>query len=426
MNALRTVSLQLAFVGTLAAAGCGKHQAPPPPPPYVDTAVAQTTTIMPSSTISGLAAPFKNVAIQSSLTEPTDAVYVNQGDYVHKGEALAQLNTADLQAQLASDLASANTYGATTQHNVYAGSMSITQGNQTLAYSQDALRQAQANLFRDQQILARDKQLLSNGYISLQQEQIDAATVRGDQVALAQDMANIRNAQATVQANGPTLNAPGLQSSTIAESQAQQQMALANAQQVRVSITKATIVSPINGYVVNRNLNPGEYPGNRQIFTLQQTDPMYAYLRGSSIQIAGITNGAPATITAVGAGGRAIKKTGKVVGVLDEIVPGSTQFQLVVQVSNPDHVLRSGMAVQGNVALPPVHGVGIPYTAFTDQNRDMIQIVQPDATVKTVRVTMVATNGSTTIVSGIDPGTRVISNGESTNLGDGEKVSYQP
>ncbi len=53
-----------------------------------------------------------------------------------------------------------------------------------------------------------------------------------------------------------------------------------------MQIAKATITSPIDGVVVNRNINPGEYPGNREIFTLQQVDPIYAVLHASSEQVA--------------------------------------------------------------------------------------------------------------------------------------------
>ena len=80
----------------------------------------------------------------------------------------------------------------------------------------------------------------------------------------------------------------GLQSSAVQQSAAQEQVAISQADQVRVQIAKAAIVSPINGVVVNRNINPGEYPGNREIFTLQQVDPIYAVLHASSEEIARI------------------------------------------------------------------------------------------------------------------------------------------
>ncbi|HUA10054.1 MAG TPA: efflux RND transporter periplasmic adaptor subunit [Candidatus Acidoferrales bacterium] len=395
------------LVATLAA--CAPKHAPEAAPPYVDTSIAQVGTVVPSSAMSGLIAPYQNVAIQSSLTEPADRVYVQEGDHVRKGEVLAQLDVADLEATLQSDLATAQSDAANTTHTVYSGSESITQGNQTLS-------SAQANLARDQKIAERDKQLLAQGYVSEQQYDADEATVRDDQAA-------VQSAQATVQANGPSLNAPGLQQSAVAQAKAEEQVALAQANQIRVSIDKATIVSPIDGIVVNRNLNPGEYPGTREIFTVQQVAPVFAILRGSADQVAGIHDGAVATIQTDGATGSR-KFTGTVVGVLNEIQPGSTQFEVKVVLANPGEVLRPGMAVSGGVQLPSVRGVIVPTTAFTDDNHDAVQIVQSDDTAKTMTVTEVASDGMHSVVTGIGAGARVISNGQAS-VGDGEKVSYK-
>ncbi len=81
----------------------------------------------------------------------------------------------------------------------------------------------------------------------------------------------------------------GLQASTVAAAAAEAraahatvQQAQASVQQLQVSIAKARIVSPVNGVVVNRNLNPGEYPNGRTLFTIQQLDHVYAALNASS------------------------------------------------------------------------------------------------------------------------------------------------
>ena len=400
--------VSLALVAALAA--CGAKHAAPPPAPYVQTTVANNGAVSPSSAMSGLIAPFENAAIQTTLVEPADTVNVQEGDHVTKGQLLAQLDTADLQAQLQSDLATAQSDAANTAHTVYSGNELITQGSQ-------GLNSAAANLARDQRILSRDEQLYRQGYVSQQQYETDEATVRDDAAA-------VQSAQATVQANGSNLSAPGLQQSSVAQAKAQEAVALAQAQQIRVSISKATITSPIDGIVVNRNLNPGEYPGTREIFTLQQVSPIYAILRGSSDQVAGIFPGATATVTVDDAGGKH-SYTGKVEGVLNEIQPGSTQFQVKVVLQNPGGVLRPGSAVSGGVSLPDVRGVLVPTTAFTDDNHDSIQIVNSDNTVKSVQVTEVASDGKNSVVKGVNAGTRVITNGQSS-VGDGEKISLQP
>jgi HlyD family secretion protein len=401
--------IALGLVAALAA--CGHKAAVQEQVPVVATSVASTGDIQPTSEMSGIVAPYYNVAIQSTLTEPADTVNVQEGDHVTKGEVLAQLDTADLRAELQSDVATAQSDAANTEHTVYSGTQSITQGNQ-------GVLGAQATLLRDRNTAYRDETLLRQGYVSQQQVDVDEAAVRNDQAAL-------QSAIATEKANGPSLTAPGLQQSAIAQAKAQEQIALAQANQVRVSIDKATIASPIDGVVVNRNLNVGEYPGSRQIFTLQQVAPIYAILRGASEQIMGVSVGSPATITALGSSGHSLKLTGKVVGILNQIQPGSTQFQVKVLLDNPGETLRPGMAVMGNIDLPIAHGLRVPSTAFTDDNHTAVQIVQSDGIVKTLQVTEVATDGSTSVVKGqLAEGDRVIDNGQLA-IGDGQKVSYK-
>jgi multidrug efflux pump subunit AcrA (membrane-fusion protein) len=424
----RRVALSAGFFAAVfavaAVTGCAGRKGPPPQPaPFVETAVASFGSIQPARQLAGVIAPYQNVAVQSTLAEPAAAVYVREGDTVRAGQLLAQLDTSDLQAQLQSDLATANSNHANTTHTVYQGSLNIQQGLSTLRSSEAAVRQAEQTLSNDQHNLARDQNLLTQGYISQQAADAQATLVKNDQQALNTANANLSTARSTVSANG-TLSGPGLQSAAVQQSAAQEEVAQAQAQQVRVQIGKAAIVSPIDGVVVNRNINPGEYPGNRQIFTLQQVDPIYAVLHASSEEIARISNDAPATIAAADVNGNA-KFYGHVAGVLNQINPGSTDFQVKVLLANPGSRLRPGMVVQGSVATLPVRGVRVPATAFTDDNHDAVMQIEPDDTVKTVRVSEVGTDGTTSVVAGIAAGTRLVSNGQ-MSLGDGEKVSLQP
>jgi HlyD family secretion protein len=406
----------------VAVAGCAsKPAAAPPPPPKVVTTVASFGTIHPGENLAGIIAPFQNVAIQSSLTEPADQVNVQEGDRVYKGEVLAQLDTADLEANLQADIATAQSDAASTTHNVYQGSLTIDQGVDSLRSAEAAVRQARQNYLRDNLDLGRYRSLVAHGYISQQQVDQQLTTVRNDEDSLRSAQASLAAARSNVTANG-TLGSGGLQSSAINQARATEQVALAQAQQQRVQIQKATIVSPIDGVVVNRNLNPGEYPGSRQIFTLQQVDPVYAVLQGSGAQVAQIRSGAKATIIASDL--HRSRFTGTVVGVLNQINPGSTDFEVKIVLPNHSGVLRPGMAIGGSVALPGARGVLVPETAFIDDNHDSLMIVQPDRTVKTVQVAEVASDGKTAVVSGLAPDSRVISDGQ-TSVGNGQKVAIR-
>jgi multidrug efflux pump subunit AcrA (membrane-fusion protein) len=403
-------------------AGCGKHAATAAAPPYVQTSVANYGSIEPNRHLAGIIAPYQNVAIQSTLTEPADQVPVHEGEAVRAGQLLAQLDTADLEAQLNSDLATANSDQANTVHTVYQGGLSIAQGVDTLRSDEAAVHQAQQTLTNDQTNLVRDQNLLNQGYVSQQSVDAQETLVRNDQQALNSAIATLAAAHSNVQANG-TLSGEGLQASAVAQAQAQQKVALAQAQQIRVQIDKAAILSPIDGVVVNRNLNPGEYPGNREIFTLQQINPIFAVLHASSEEIARIENGGVTTVTAADLSGNE-QFTGRVVGVLNQINPGSTDFEVKVLLQNAQHKLRPGMVVQGAVATVPISGVRVPVTAFTDDNHDALMTVQPDNSVKTVQVAEVASDGTTSVVTGLASGTRIVSNGQAS-IGDGEKVSLQ-
>ena len=418
----RAARLSAVCVLTAFASTACSHPAPQrqTPAPYVETTMATDGAISPNEALSGIISPYQNVAVQSDLAEPTDSVNVVAGDHVHRGEVIAMLDTADLRATLDADLATAQSDRASTTHNVYQGSLSIAQGVDAVSTAQTAVRQAQANLKRDTIDLARYQSLLEHGYIAEQQVATQQVTVRNDEQTVRSDLAQLASARSQVQANG-TLQSNGLQASTVAQSQATEKVALAQAQQERVQIAKAAIISPIDGVVVNRNLNPGEYPGTRQIFTIQQVDPVYAVLHGSGQQIAAIQTGTRANVTASDIhNGRF---TGTVQGVLNQISPGSTDFQVMVVLRNPRGQLRPGMAVLGNVTLPSIRGVRVPVTAFTDDNHDAVMTVA-SGTVKTASVSEVDNDGKTAIVTGLRSGTRVITDGQ-TSVGDGEKVAIR-
>ncbi len=418
---VRWVALLAAFAPL---AGCAKPaaEAKTPAPAHVSTTVASEGLLLPHVALPGLIAPYRNVAIQSSLTEPADEVDVDEGERVTKGEVLARLDTADLQAQLAADVAQAGSDGANATHTVYAGALTIAQSEQTVSSAVAALRQAQETTRKDGLDLARYSQLLASGYVSQQQYSQQVALVRNDEQAERSARATLASDRFTVTANGPNLQAPGLQSSSVQQARATQQVALAQAQQIRTSIAKAIVVSPIDGVVVNRNLNAGEYPGTRQIFTLQQVDPVFAILRGSSSQVARIATGARATITASDVTRKALH--GSVAGVLNQINPGSTDFEVKVLLGNAAGRLRPGMAVLGTIELPAVRGVRVPVSAFTDDTHGAVMLVDGDATVRTANVSTVADDGKTAVVDGLPAGSRVIVDGQ-TSVGNGQRVAVR-
>ncbi|HEY0615222.1 MAG TPA: efflux RND transporter periplasmic adaptor subunit [Candidatus Elarobacter sp.] len=412
-----TASLGLA----LATGACARSQ---PPAPQAAAAVVPVLAVRqgavtPRTTLSGVIAPLQNVGITSSLAEPADAVYVKEGDRVTRGQRLALLDTADLRAQLAEYQATVASNAAKASQTYDQAGLTIVQNANTVEQARAAVRQAQLTLANDTLNLTRDADLLRQGYIPQQQYDTLAATVGNDRQAVSAAQVTLQNDIKQVAANGTT--ASGLQGSMVAAAQATTQISQAQADQIRVQIAKATIVSPIDGVVVNRNLNPGEFPGTRQLFTLQETSRVYAVLNGSSAQISGLRTGGTASVVASSLPGKQF--TGSVAGILNALTPGSTNFVVKVVLANPTGALRPGMAVSGSATLPTTRGLMIPDTAFLDTTNGTVQIVS-GSTVQTAQVTMLADDGKNAIVSGLSPGASVVVNGQS-GLTDGQTVAPQ-
>ncbi len=404
-------------------------------PNPVPTAAAKVTTVHASSTISGIIAPLQNVGISSSLTEPADTVTVNEGDHVTKGQVLAVLDTADLRAQLAqaqgtidTDTRTAASDDAKVAQVRYQARLNIGTGNDQVKSAQAALAQANTTLSNDQTNLQRDHQLLTSGYISQQTVDQQQTTVNNDQAAVRTAQANLSTASTNQSVNGGA--DAGLQAANIASAiadanaaRATIEQARASLQQIQTQIDKATIVSPIDGVIVNRNLNTGEYPGSRTIFTIQQLDHVYAELNASSADTFAIPVGAPVTMTVAGTGAQTY--TGKVVAVLGQVSPGATNFTVKVLVANADGKLQSGLPVTATASLPPVTGVGIPTAAFLDDTHTSVMIASDelvDTVAKQVPVKELVSNGTTSIVTGLKAGQVVIANGQ-LGVTDGQSLA---
>ncbi|MDB5043412.1 MAG: hypothetical protein JWN27_4138, partial [Candidatus Eremiobacteraeota bacterium] len=261
--------------------------------------------------------------------------------------------------------------------------------------------------------------LLQKGYIAQQTYDSQATLVKNDQQSVRSAQVTLQNDLSQVTANGTTTT--GLQGSQVVAAQATTQISQAQANQIRVMIAKASIVSPIDGVIVNRNLNPGEFPGARQIFTIQETDKVYAVLQGAAAQVVGMRPNATATITSSSLPGK--QYTGRVEGVLNAINPGSSNFIVKVLLANTDGSLRPGTPVSGAARLPSARGVMVPDTAFLDTTNSTIQTVK-SGVVQTLKVTMIADDGKNAIVTGISTGVPIVINGQA-GLTDGQTVAPQ-
>jgi multidrug efflux pump subunit AcrA (membrane-fusion protein) len=401
-----------AFLLALLLVACGakggKHRAGAAgAAPPIPTASAKPATVHPTLVISGIIAPYQNVQLTNALSEPAATVNVNEGDRVTRGEVIATLDTSDLQAQYQSLLHAANSDDSKASQSVYTAQQTIQQAPDTVSTAREAVNQSQTNLDQGRADLARDQSLESQGYLSAQALQTQQTLVNVYTATLRSNQAALDSAIIAQKTNGTMQQ--GLQASTVASAREDAASARAQANQLAAEISRGTIVSPVDGVVVNRNLNPGEYPGSRTIFVIQQVDPVYAELNASSADVFKVQRGATVAMKIPGEPGTGYR--GTVVGVLGQVEPGSTNFTVKVLVPGANGKLAAGLPVTGTISLPTASGIGIPTTAFLDDSHTSV-MVDRDDTATQVKVTEVASDGTTSIVTGLKNGDVVISNGQ--------------
>ena len=419
-----------AIIAALVMTGCG-HAAPAArtiTAAKVPVVSAAPGSVTPRSTLGGLIVPFQNVQIVSTLVEPTDHVFVNEGDHVHRGQVLAQLDTADLVAELDSYNGTIASDEAKTQQTYLQAGLTIQQNSNSTNASQAAVRQAQQTLARIASISRAMDNCLNRATSRSKPTMRRRRSLQTTRKAFARRRLRCRTRSRKCKRTAR--HRPACKARRVASVKADEQTTRGLADQIKVSISKATIVSPIDGVVVNRNLNPGEYPGTRQIFTLQETDKVYAVLNGSGGEIVGVQTGSPVKI--ISSDSATLRGSGKVTAVLDQITPGSTNFVIKAVLPNPTDQFRSGMVVTGLVSRPTTTGMTIPRTAFNDDTQTTVQtIIPPPATgapaggprqpnvIKTIPVTMVAEDDKNAVVQGLHKGQVVVLNGQ-LGLSDGQ------
>jgi hypothetical protein len=159
----------------------------------------------------------------------------------------------------------------------------------------------------------------------------------------------------------------------------------------------------VAGIVTSRNINPGEYPGSRTLFTIQAITTVYAQLNASSEELDGVRVG---DRVAVNAHGTTAARAGRVTAILGQAAPGSTNFTIKVEVPNASGALLAGMAVVGTIALAPTRGTLVPRASLA-RNETQIGVVR-GATYHVVRVRIIAQDDANAIVTGVSPGTKVV------------------
>ncbi len=288
----------------------------------------------------GLLKLYGNVEIREARlafngSEHIRSILVEEGDRVHQGQLLAQLDTELLEAQLAS--AQASLEAQRQQVNKLEGGSrpeAIKQAVAELAVSQ-AQDKAARDSYKRLNVLAKRK-LASTETVEQARSLADAATARVDAA---------RHALALLK-EGP-------QQEDIAAAKANQAVRQAAVMLAKQRLEDASLTAPADGIIRNRILQPGDmaFP-QTPVFSLAFIDPVWvrAYLPESAL--GKVKPGAPARIYTDSYPGKAYEGWVGYISPTAEFTPKVVQteelrtrlvYSIRVYACNPEGELRLGM-----------------------------------------------------------------------------------
>ncbi len=312
-------------------------------------AIAKVDVVKPNTltSASALALPGITKALEETKIYPRTTGYVRKwfvdiGDKVKEGQLLAEIDTPDLDAQLA-------------------------QARAQLASAKAAVKQAQAQSTYTKQNTARYQNLADQKLVSgsqLEQTQAQAST---DEATVVANQANVTAAEANVRRLSDLQN-----------------------------FSKVT--APFAGTITSRTIDRGALltdTGTTPMFTLVAVDPIRVFIDVPQTVAPSIQYGTPATVTVREFPGRNFVGTiTRSAGALD---PDLHTMSTEVDVPNPDNALLPGMYVQAALTLPVPHKViEIPATAlYSDAQGIRVSIVDAQNKVKFVPITIERDTGAT-------------------------------
>jgi len=336
--------------------------------------------------------PITKVEVKSKASGIVEKLFVDINNRVRKGQQLAQLDEQEIVAQVdaaRAQLASAEANVTTCQADI----------------AQDKVNAAAPDLPMYKATLDRNAEMNKEGIVSRQtldnanRDYLAALTKRDAALAqIAVDTAKMKQARAQV-----------LQSQ-------------ASLQQLEEQLSYTTIVAPMDGVILSRDVEIGDAVssilvlGSTATLVMTEGDTSEVYVQGKvdEADIAHVYLGQPARIKVESFRDRLFY------GQVTKIAPmgvekdNVTTFEVRVSINNPGGELKANMTANAEILLDEHKGVlTVPENAVIYDNQKNASVQVPDKHQKDgfrkVPVTVGLSNGSATeIVSGLKQGDQVI------------------
>ncbi len=264
------------------------------------TAAAIRSDLTVTVTATGTLQPVNQVDVGSEVSGTIRTVLVDFNDRVVQGQVLAILNTDQLQAR-------------------------VNQASAALALAAAQVKQAEATIIETRNRLRRASELSKVGMTP--QEDLDAA-----QAAYARAVADLARSNAQVEQARAALDAE------------------------QTTLAKATLLSPIDGIVLNRTVEPGQTVAasfqTPVLFTLAENlTQMELHVDVDEADVGQVREGQAAEFTVDAYTSRRFPATITEVHFASQTVDGVVTYQTVLSVDNTGLLLRPGMTATADIIV---------------------------------------------------------------------------
>jgi HlyD family secretion protein len=354
-------------------------------------------------------APLAQAAIQSKVTAPIRAFYVQRGARVKAGQLLATLENQDLAAAA---LDNKGTYTAAQGAYTTATRQQVPQEE---TQAQLDLQQSKATLDLDQSILTARSQLFTQGAIPGRDVDTAKATVLQAQAAY----------QIAKQKYDSIRSVGRVASLETAEGQLNSAKGKYLGAEAQLSYT--SIRTPISGVVTDRPLFAGETAtAGTAVVTVMDTSKLIAKLHVAQSQAQQLAIGAAATLAVPGLDTPVDAKVSLVSPALD---PGSTTVEVWLLVDNRDGNLKVGTSVHATIKGRTISKALLVPTEAVQRSSEsggkIVMIVAADGTVHKKNVTLgIQTAENVQVTDGLTGNDMVVTTG-GYGLDDGSKVKIE-
>jgi HlyD family secretion protein len=336
--------------------------------------------------------PITKVEVKSKASGIVEKLYVDINNQVHKGQQLAQLDQQEIVAQVdaqRAQLAAAEANVATYEANI----------------EQDKVNANAPDLPMYKATLDRNLEMQKQGIVSRQalddaNKDYLAALTRRD------------NSKAQI----------GVDSARLKQARAQVQQAQAGLKQLEEQLSYTTIVAPMDGVILSRDVEIGDAVssilvlGSTATLVMTEGDINEVYVQGKvdEADIAHVYMAQPARIKVESFRDRVFNGKVTKIAPLGVEKDNVTTFEVRVSINNPGGELKANMTANAEIILDEHKGVlMVPESAVMYDNQKKASVEIPDKKQKEgkrkVPVTVGLSNGSVTeILSGLKEGDQVV------------------